>query len=363
MVVIQDPNQPPITALSSVSAISCEASNGSLNLTVTGGTAPYTYQWTSSNGYTGTTEDLTGISGGKYVVTVTDSKGCTRTSDSILVKQGTPVSAPASITNVACYGQCNGAINITPSGRSPFTYKWSNGRTTEDIQNACAGNYTVIITDADGCRDTFNFTITQPTLLTSSVTKTNDTNPDPLVGNGSADLTVSGGTPSYTYSWTGPGGFTASTQDLSALKYGSYTVLVTDANGCTTSKTIFIYEPEICNDTTDNDGDGLTNCEDPECNPANPVISGNTVPCININTVYSVAPDPLHPGLTYTWTVPANATLVSGQGTSSVTVSFQTTVPGVICVTANNVGCLSQQACYLISPVNAPGAPTFINQN
>lgn len=363
MVIIQDPTQPLITGLTNVSTISCEGSNGSINLTVAGGTAPFTYSWTGRNGFTASTEDLTAIPSGKYVVSVTDSKGCQKTSDSITVLQGTPVSAPAVLTNVACFGQCTGAINITPSGRSPFTYKWSNGRTTEDIQNACAGNYNVIITDADGCRDTFYFTITQPTLLTSSVTKTDDTDPDPLVGNGTADLTPAGGTPGYTYSWTGPGGYTASTQDLSGLKYGSYTVLVTDANGCTTTKSIFIYEPEICNDAVDNDGDGLTNCEDPECTPAAPVISGNNVPCININTVYSVPPDPLHPGLTYTWTVPANATLVSGQGTSSVTVSFQTTVPGVICVTANNVGCLSQQVCYLVSPVTVPGTPTFINQN
>jgi hypothetical protein len=186
--------------------------------------------------------------------------------------------------------------------------------------------------------------------------KTNDSNNDPAVGNGSIDLTVSGGTSPYTYAWTGPTTYTANTQDISSLKYGQYSVTITDSKGCTTTNSAFIYEPEICNDGIDNDGNGLTDCDDPVCKPTNPgtITPSVNPPCINSNVTYTVVDNPL---VDYVWTVPAGSTIVSGQGTNSITVQWQTTQGGNICVKADNVGCLSTPSCILISPVAAPSTP------
>ena len=136
-----------ITATPVVTNTTCTALIGAINLTVSGGTSPYTYSW--SNG--ATTEDLTGLAAGIYTVTITDANGCTT---NLPVTVGTDMSTITVIpvvTNTICTASL-GAINITVSGgTSPYTYLWSNGATTEDISGLKSGTYTVTITDANGC--------------------------------------------------------------------------------------------------------------------------------------------------------------------------------------------------------------------
>ncbi len=205
-----------------------------LTVTLTAGGGPvYTYLW--SNG--STTEDVSGLSAGTYTVTVTDASGCTATS-SFNVSGPTPPSLSFSVTHVTCPGGNNGAINLTVTGgASPFSYLWSNGATTEDISGLVAGTYTVTVTDNNGCIAIGSATVTQPpafslTTVVSNVSCNGGSD-------GSIDLTVSGGSPPYTYLWsTG-----ATTEDISGLTAGLYTVTVTDNNGCTAMKLTLVTEP------------------------------------------------------------------------------------------------------------------------
>jgi hypothetical protein len=353
--VSYDPTKPFFNTPQVSSTIACSGTNGTINLTVTGATAPYTYSWSGPSGYTSTVEDPQNLIPGTYQVVVTDKWGCTTTT-SVVVVGGTPIVFNPTITNVSCNGQKYGSITINPTGKSPFTYSWSNGQTVKNLQNIGADNYTVTATDADGCVWTATYTVSQPATLSSSITKVNDTDADPAVGNGSIDLTVAGGTTPYSYSWSGPSSFTATTQDLNNLKYGQYQVT---AKGCTTTNKVFIYEPEICNDGIDNNGNGLTDCEDTSCIPLNPgtITPSISSPCVGVSVTYTVTNNP---ALTYVWSVPGGATY-TGQGTNQITVTWTSTQGGNICVQADNVGCKSTPSCIMVSPKAIPATPTPIN--
>ncbi|WP_295233164.1 T9SS type A sorting domain-containing protein, partial [uncultured Chryseobacterium sp.] len=226
-----------------VTNVACNgASNGAINLTPAGGTAPYTFNW----GGGVTTEDRTGLAAGTYTVIITDANGCTATVNALVTQPASAVSGTTVVTNVACNGASNGAINLTPAGgTAPYTFNWGGGVTTEDRTGLAAGTYTVVITDANGCTATVNAVVTQPTALSASVTQTNV-----LCNGGStgtATVTVTGGTAPYTYSWSPSGGTAATASGLAA---GTYTVTVTDANGCTLTRTVTITQSSAVSGTT-----------------------------------------------------------------------------------------------------------------
>ncbi len=211
-----------------------QQANGDVDLTVAGGAAPYIYLW--SNG--AATQDLVNVAAGTYCVTVTDANGCTA-STCVTVLENPEIILSTVVTNVLCNGGTNGAVNLTVNGGSPgYTYQWSNGATTQNLNNVPAGTYCVTVTDASGCTRTTCATVSQPAAitLTSQVTNVSCSGGN----NGAVDLTVTGGTQPYSYSWT-PGG--ATTQDISNLTAGSYTVTVTDANGCTKMLTVQVTQP------------------------------------------------------------------------------------------------------------------------
>ena len=140
------------------------------------------------------------------------------------------------LTDVSCFGGSDGSLDLTAFGGTvPYTYLWSNAATTEDLTGLPAGTYTVTITDANGCTATASTTINQPAAaLTASTTQV-----DVLCygdATGSVDLTVSGGTIAYSYLWSNA----ATTEDITSLTAGTYTVTVTDANGCTTKASTWI---------------------------------------------------------------------------------------------------------------------------
>jgi len=239
-VTISQPNAPLSIIISSSVNVACFGnSTGSANLTVTGGTAPYTYLWSNST----TSEDIINIPAGIYSVTVTDANGCSATTSVLIIQPAFPLSATVSgSVNVGCYGEATGSADLTISGgTAPYTYIWSNGAITQDLSNVIAGTYQVTITDANGCFTTASIIITEPSApLSASISS----NVNVLCyGNstGSIDLSVTGGTIVYTYLWSNG----ATIEDISNLAAGSYTVTVTDANSCTVSTTLIISQPAV----------------------------------------------------------------------------------------------------------------------
>jgi hypothetical protein len=207
-------------------------STGSIDLTPLAGTAPYTYNW----GGGVTTQDLTGLAVGTYTVTVTDVNGCTTTSSAIITEPVTALSASNVVTNILCNGDLTGAINLTATGGTgAYTYDWGAGLTTEDLNGLSDGTYSVTITDANGCTTTSSATITEPaTALSASSTSTNVSCNGS--SNGTVTVNVNGGTAPYSFNWGGG----VTTQNITGLVAGTYTVSITDANGCTalTSSTV-----------------------------------------------------------------------------------------------------------------------------
>ena len=207
---------------------------GAIDITVTGGTIPYTYSW--SNG--AIAEDLTGIAAGTYIVTVTDAYFCTL-QHTFTVSQPARLAITGVVTNVLCFGNTTGAINITVTGGTiPYTYSWSNGAITEDLTGIAAGTYIVTVTDASGCILQHTFTVSQPAEgLTASATSTNVS----CFGgnNGTATVTALGGTAPYTYQWSN-GQVTNPATNLIA---GTYIVTVVDSNLCMVTTSVIITEP------------------------------------------------------------------------------------------------------------------------
>lgn len=221
--------------------VSCFGGNdGTASVTASGGTPPYSYLW--SNFSSGTS--ISGLSAGTYTVVVTDANGCT-TNGSYTVTEPGPIVASETITNVSCFGGNDGEISVALSGGTPpFNVAWSNGpsstsTTSTTNSNLVAGTYTLTITDQNNCQLVETYTVTEPSQIVASAVATDvDCNG---ATTGAVDLTVSGGTPPYTYSWN-PGG--AATQDLTGVGAGTYTVTVTDDNGCTTTETATVNEPD-----------------------------------------------------------------------------------------------------------------------
>ena len=355
-----DPAKPFFEDITATTTYSCNGNDGSIDLTVTGGTPPFDYLW--SNG--STMEDPSNLGPGDYTVTITDAVNCSAESATITVLPETPANISSSHIDILCFGDNTGSIDITVSGNGPFSYTWSNGSISQDLNNLYAGTYSLTTTDGNGCTETLAINIDQPTALMLSITSVDDTDPDTLVGNGSIDLTVSGGTPAYTYDWNYNGSQDPDSdpEDLTGLSAGTYIVTVTDANGCTAVISTIILEPEICDDNVDNDGNGVIDCFDIICLPPNPGIiseSQNPVCVGDSNIIYSIVDVGAD---VYQWTVPDGANIVSGQGTNSISVDWISDEGGEICVVSlTSLGCISQaNSCIEVIINNVPNTPQAI---
>ncbi len=200
---------------------SCSGNDGVATASASGGSTPYIYQW--SNGVIGSVD--TALSSGFYVVSVTDNNGCSNFALASVSDNDGPIVSVVSTTDANCNGT-GGAIDIFISqGSPPYTYLWSNGSTTQDVNNLAAGPHEVYVTDTSGCVGIKSIVVDGQAAFTLSTTTS-----DATCGNtdGSATVNVSGGTGPFTYSWSS-GGSSATETSLGA---GVYTVTVTDANTC-----------------------------------------------------------------------------------------------------------------------------------
>lgn len=215
-----------VPAISSFTDATCGNNDGTATATATGGTAGYTYAWSPSGGNAAT---ATNIGAGIYTVTVTDANGCTATTTVSISNIGAPTVATQSLSNITCFGLTNGSATVAATGNGPFTYSWSpSGGNNASATNLGQGIYTVTVTDNGGCTAIHTLTITEPTAISTTITAV-----DATCGNtnGTASVTPTGGTGPYTYVWSN----TQTTQQITGLGAGTYSVIVTDANGCTTS--------------------------------------------------------------------------------------------------------------------------------
>jgi len=216
--------------------ISCVGeTDGSINVTVNNGIAPITYTW--DNGI-GNIANPTGLSAGTYNLTITNGNNCSINA-SIVIEDADAITLGLSPNNIICGGDSTGTIDaLALGGTDTIAYAWSNGETGPSITNLPAGTYSLTVTDRNGCTATDTAIITQLTPLTAM---TNGEN----VGcneSGQAYVTAAGGTAPYTYLWNDAA--TQTTDTAFNLVAGVYTVIVTDANGCTTSASITISETE-----------------------------------------------------------------------------------------------------------------------
>ncbi len=237
-------------SISASTNITCNGANdGTATATVVGGTAPYTYAWTPAGG---TNALATGLSAGVYTITVTDANGCISFTTVTITEPPLLTAVISSTTNILCNGQNTGSLTVTAGGGTPgYTYLWAPAGGNATTANALsAGIYTVTVTDANGCTASAIGAITQPTALTANISATVNITCFGL-NNGSLAVTAAGGTPAYTYAWTPSGGTAAIASGLSA---GIYTIVVTDANGCSVTANGTITQPTAVTAVISNTG-------------------------------------------------------------------------------------------------------------
>ena len=326
--------------------IACFGGNtGSVNMTPTGGTAPYTYVWTGGS----TAQSAIGVPAGTYTVTVTDANGCTTTVTATITQPQAPLTLTNTQTNVSCFGNSTGAINLTPAGGTPaYSYLWSNNATTQNLTSLPAGTYSVVVTDANGCTANASVTIIQPqTGLTVTTTQTNVL----CFGNstGAINATPSGGSAPYTYSWSNG----ATTQNLTAIPSGSYTVTVTDANGCTATATAVITQPAAALAATTTQV--MIACFGGNTGSVNMTPTGGTAPYTYVWTGGSTAQSAIGvPAGTYTVTV-TDANSCTTTVTATIT---QPQAPLTLTNTQTNILCFGNST-GAINLTPAGGTPAY----
>lgn len=306
--------------------------DGTATVGPTGGTPPYTYAW-SDNVAIG--PQATDLCPGTYEVLITDDNGCEE-SIQVLILAAEPLVVSAQVQEVTCAGAEDAAITLDlQGGEAPYTYEWDpvppNGQGGEEATDLTPGEWSVLITDAQGCTLQQTFTITEPEPLEAAVS----TSPSSCgMCNGEAAVVASGGTPPYTDMWTLNGGVMGTGAEITDLCAGLYQVNITDANGCTLQGAVPIEDLDGEELTTTGsalacagDCDGTVSvafdCGQPPCavtwmdaagndlnepgNQVDDLCQGmylvqviNAAGCTAIDTAYVIAPEPISPNLSTT---------------------------------------------------------------
>jgi hypothetical protein len=200
-----------------------------------GGTWPFSFVWSNGAASPGTNTLCAGIA----VVTVTDANSCQATGQAVIGQPDVLQASVSSQSPASCAGVADGSAALAATGgTSPYTYSWSGGGTGATRADLAAGSYTVSLTDSESCEDIITVTITEPAPIALAI----NGQADALCAgsaDGTADVSASGGTSPYTYTWS-DGGTGASRNDLAA---GTYTVTAADANSCQIDIAVIIGEP------------------------------------------------------------------------------------------------------------------------
>ena len=230
---------PPIVSIATPGILNCNTGTIQLNGLASSQGNNFTYAWTTTNGSIvsgATTLTPTINASGIYNLLITNtSNGCTATAAITVTLAPAPSAAVTNIIHVACFGGTTGSATVTATGGTgPYTPLWSNSTMTATNTNLPAGTYTVTVTDGNGCTATASVTINQPPVLVVTASAT----PQTAIGvnNGTASAVAAGGTGVYAYLWSN----TATTPNITGLAPGTYTVKVTDANGCTAVKAVTV---------------------------------------------------------------------------------------------------------------------------
>ena len=221
-------------SVGSLTNVSCNGgANGAIAISAIGGTAPITYNW-SDQGFATSIATRTNLTAQSYTITVADAAGCSVVLGPITLTQ--PAALVVSLgtsNNATCSAVNNGSILMNVTGGTPnYTYSWSNSSSTsEDLSGLGAGTYQLTVTDANSCPSVQgpSVTITQPSAVVVSISAGSSSVSCFGLADGAINMNVSGGQSPYTYSWTNT---TATTEDLSFLAAGTYTLTATDASGC-----------------------------------------------------------------------------------------------------------------------------------
>lgn len=229
-VVLSQPS--PLEANASATAQSAnEVNDGTATANPTGGSPAYEYAW--SNGQT--TQTITDLAPGSYSVTITDANGCTDVETVTVNSFNCALAASISATNATCFGANNGTATVSLNGAAePVVYDWSNGASSPSVSNLAPGLYSVTLVDDNNCPASLSINITEPALLEANATATHESAAGANDGTASANPT--GGTGDVSYQWSND----ATTQSISGLAPGSYSVTVTDENGCTDEQTVVV---------------------------------------------------------------------------------------------------------------------------
>ncbi|HRP82288.1 MAG TPA: gliding motility-associated C-terminal domain-containing protein, partial [Flavobacteriales bacterium] len=266
VVPVEVPLPTPLQLVVTATPVNCAGScDGTATVAVTGGMAPFSYHWSPEPAQGQGTDQVSGLCVGYFQVEVTDANNC-QAVQVFVISAPLPITATAAITGPACAGQCNGAIDVDAMGGSaPLTYVWQPepavGQGTDQVSGLCAGDWTVTITDAHGCTFDSTYTVAEPDpiTVTADVEQSHCGQCD-----GSAQLHVTGGTGPYLFTWGPPLNLTTTDSLLTDLCAGIYTVVVSDASGCSTQVAVPVGDEDGEVITTT---DGLTSCPG-ECDGA-----------------------------------------------------------------------------------------------
>ena len=355
-VTITEPaNLPTVSAVVSSNYngqdVSCfGACDASLTATPTGGTAPYTYSWSST---AQTTPTVTGLCAGTYSVLITDSLGCTA---SAVVTVTEPTQLTGSLdatTNVPCFGDSTGTATFTVAGgTAPYTYAVGNSSvttasTTATVTGIGAGGNTATVTDANGCNITIPFIISSPPLLTATATVTSSYANGTVIScngacDGAATAVGAGGNPGSTYNflWSDPAA--QNTFTATGLCAGTYTVSITDQNGCTAVDTVTLIEPAAITATS---------------TQVNVSCFGDSTGSILI----AATPGTGTPNYTYSLGTETNATgffTNLGAGTYCITITDANNCTAVECITITQTPAI-QTTTQVTSNYNGAGTSCF----
>lgn len=243
--------------------ISCYGEfDGQVTLLPNGGTPPYDYSWTGPNGFTANTKDLANVEGGVYTCLITDSLGC-QFSETILLEEPDSLNLTGNVANdVSCFGLADGSIQVNVTGGVPigstapfYEFAWFKDNDpnpfalTGNVSGLDVGTYTLFVMDNNGCVTSATYVIDQPDELlleAEPIVHANGYNISTAGGSdGSISVTfAAGGVAPYTYSWTGPEGFTSSASSINDLKAGTYTLTMTDDLGCTRMYSVQLTQPD-----------------------------------------------------------------------------------------------------------------------